>query len=83
MLHMNIKSPGDIIMFMARAITEAKKAKGLDQEDLARIANISRRTVAKIETGDMSVSAGSYAMLLFALDATYVLNTDDQGVQWS
>ncbi len=51
-------------------ISLARRKRRIQVSVMAERCNISRATLRKIETGDPTVSAGSYGMVLFVLEMT-------------
>lgn len=57
-------------------IREARKAQGLDQEDLAEMAGTTRRTIGSIERGDTTAQTDVLRRILTALGLTETLELD-------
>jgi transcriptional regulator with XRE-family HTH domain len=56
---------------LGRKIAELRKAKGLTQEELVDLCNISVRTIQRIETGEVIPRSSTVKTILAALDADF------------
>jgi transcriptional regulator with XRE-family HTH domain len=52
---------------LAENVATARTRREWRQADLADKAGVSRPTIARLETGDLGISIGAYAAVLFAL----------------
>lgn len=54
--------------YLLTSFKEAREAKGISQEELAKKANINRTTFSKIETGLRNATVGTLIRLAYAMD---------------
>jgi putative transcriptional regulator len=59
------------MMRLANRLRVARAEKDLSQEDLGRLAGVTRQTISAIENGDYNPSAFLAAMLVRALDKRF------------
>jgi transcriptional regulator with XRE-family HTH domain len=65
------KAPTQLVAAVRRLgenIVQARLRRNLRQEDLARMAGISRPTLSAVESGSLGTGIGAYAAALWAMD---------------
>ena len=63
---------------LGKKIAELRKAKGLTQEELVEMCNVSVRTIQRIETGEVEPRSYTVKTILAALDYNLDLLSDDE-----